>query len=145
MRKHYLIIAVICFTIAIAIVCFAFAAGCLAGDYLGDFTANPYNPNRAASPPGYTSPYSAPQVRQNYGYQTGDTGFNAPKLYDRSGNYRGELSNNPYSPDSISNPYGRYGSEYSPDSVNNPYGAGSVYRSDSPNNEYGTGWIIIGD
>jgi hypothetical protein len=35
--------------------------------------------------------------------------------------YRGQLSSNPYDPNSTSNPYGRYGSPYSPDSVNNPY------------------------
>ena len=37
------------------------------------------------------------------------------------GTYRGKVSSNPYDPDSISNPYGRYGSPYSVDSVNNPY------------------------
>ena len=48
----------------------------------------------------------------------------APKLYDEEGNYRGKLSANPYDPESVSNPYGRYGSEHSADSINNPYGAG---------------------
>jgi hypothetical protein len=38
------------------------------------------------------------------------------------GNWRGKLSSNRYDPDSVSNPYGRNGSEYSPDSINNPYG-----------------------
>ena len=47
--------------------------------------------------------------------------------------------------DSVSNPYGRYGSKYSPDSINNPYGAGSRYRHDSPNNPYGEGLSIYGD
>jgi len=59
--------------------------------------------------------------------------------------YLGQLSSNPYDPDSVSNPYGRYGSPYSSDSINNPYGAGSRYKSDSPNNPYGEGLIIIGD
>ena len=68
-----------------------------------------------------------------------------PSLYDSSGNYRGKLSSNPYDPDSVSNPYGRYGSEYSPDSINNPYGAGSPYRSDSPSNPYGQGLEIYGE
>ena len=62
-----------------------------------------------------------------------------------SPSYRGRLSNNPYLPDSTSNPYGRYGSPYSPDSINNPYGAGSPYRLDSPNNPYGTGLKIYGE
>ena len=70
---------------------------------------------------------------------------NAPSLYDSGGNYRGKLSSNKYDPDSVSNPYGRYGSEYSSDSINNPYGAGNPYRSDSPNNPYGQGLSIYGD
>ena len=69
----------------------------------------------------------------------------APRLYDSQGNYRGKLSANKYDPDSVSNPYGRYGSKYSPDSINNPYGAGSRYRADSPNNPYGQGLEIRAD
>lgn len=69
----------------------------------------------------------------------------APKLYDSQGNYRGKLSSNRYDPESVSNPYGRYGSQYSADSINNPYGAGNPYSSDSPTNPYGTGLMIIGD
>ena len=57
----------------------------------------------------------------------------------------GRLSANRYDPDSISNPYGRYGSRYSPDSINNPHGAGSRFRADSPNNPYGEGWYIVVD
>ena len=106
-----------------------------AGDYLGDYTNNPYNPNRAASPNGYVAP------RAQYQIQT--FGTNSPKLYDKSGNYRGKLSNNPYGPESVSNPYGRYGSPYSQESINNPYGAGSPYRMNSPTNPYGEGWKII--
>lgn len=52
--------------------------------------------------------------------------------------YIGKLSANPYDPDSVSNPYGRYGSPYS------PYGGGNPYRSDSPTNPYGSGWCIKG-
>jgi hypothetical protein len=45
----------------------------------------------------------------------------------------GKLSENPYNPDSTSNPYGEYGSEYSPDSVNNPYGRyGSRFSNENP-------------
>jgi hypothetical protein len=67
----------------------------------------------------------------------------APQLYDEEGNYRGKLSANPYDPESVSNPYGRYGSEHSAESINNPYGAGSKYRSDSPWNPYGVGMKIV--
>lgn len=68
-----------------------------------------------------------------------------PILVDPStGKYLGTLSNNPYDPDSVSNPYGRYGSQYSPDSINNPYGQhGSRYSNQSPNNPYATQAPII--
>jgi hypothetical protein len=65
-------------------------------------------------------------------------------LYDQQGTYRGKLSTNPYDPDSVSNPYGRYGNPYSADSLNNQFGAGNPYRSDSPTNPYGRGWRIEG-
>lgn len=63
-----------------------------------------------------------------------------PHLKDRqTGKYLGDLSANPYDPNSTSNPYGRYGSEYSDDSINNPYGRyGSPYSNDSANNPYAT-------
>lgn len=63
-----------------------------------------------------------------------------PHLADRqTGKYLGNLSANQYDPNSVNNPYGRYGSQYSPDSVNNPYGRyGSRYSNDSPNNPYAT-------
>ena len=70
---------------------------------------------------------------------------NAPKLYDSDGNYRGKLSSNHYDPESVSNPYGRYGNPYSSDSVSNPYGAGNPYRADSPSNPYGEGLSIFSD
>jgi hypothetical protein len=63
-----------------------------------------------------------------------------PHIIDRqTGKYLGNLSANQYDPNSVSNPYGRYGSEYSADSINNPYGQyGSRYSNDSPNNPYAT-------
>lgn len=51
-----------------------------------------------------------------------------PRLYS-GGTYVGELSENRYRPDSISNPYGQYGSRYSPSSVNNPYSPYGQYRT----------------
>lgn len=53
---------------------------------------------------------------------------NPPKLYS-GGKYLGELSSDPYRLDSVSNPYGRYGSPYSLDSVNNPYSRYGQYRT----------------
>lgn len=70
-----------------------------------------------------------------------------PILVDpQTGEYLGTLSNNKYDPDSISNPYGQYGSKYSPDSVNNPFGQyGSTYGSKSATNPYGNNAPIIVD
>lgn len=63
----------------------------------------------------------------------------APIVRGEDGTYLGRLSANPYASDSVSNPYGRYGSRYSPDSVNNPYGTyGSPYSSRSATNPYAT-------
>lgn len=49
---------------------------------------------------------------------------NGPSIYSNQGKYLGNLNSNPYDPNSVSNPYGRYGSTYSSDSPNNPYGRG---------------------
>ena len=38
-----------------------------------------------------------------------------------AGEFRGNLNDNPYDPNSVSNPYGTYGSPYSSKSLNNPY------------------------
>lgn len=64
----------------------------------------------------------APYVRYSDRYAT-----NPPKLY--SGVYLGELSENRYSPESISNRYGIYGNRYSPTSVNNIYGPYGRYSA----------------
>lgn len=62
-----------------------------------------------------------------------------PYLVSPDGKYLGNLSTNPYDPNSVSNPYGRYGSKYSPDSINNPYGNyGSKFSPNSPRNPYAT-------
>jgi hypothetical protein len=53
--------------------------------------------------------------------------------------YLGQLSANPYAPESTGNPYGQYGSPYAPNSVNNPYGPyGSPYSPTSVHNPYAT-------
>jgi hypothetical protein len=70
----------------------------------------------------------------------------APRLYsnDGKGVYLGKLSANPYDQDSISNPYGKYGSPYSQNSVNNPYGTyGSPYSNYSATNPYATSAPVI--
>jgi hypothetical protein len=63
----------------------------------------------------------------------------SPYLVSPDGKYLGNLNKNKYDPNSVSNPYGRYGSKYSADSINNPYGTyGSKYSNKSANNPYAT-------
>ena len=125
----------------------------VAQQYLGQWSTNPYAPNSTANPYGGGSPYGN-TVTNPYGQYgspyssdsaTNPYATNAPRLFDSQGNYSGQLSANPYAPDSTSNPYGQYGSPYSSDSLNNPYGAGSPYSADSPSNPYGNGIGIYGN
>ena len=60
--------------------------------------------------------------------------------------YLGKLSTNKYDTDSISNPYGNYGSKYSTTSIFNEYGTyGSKYSSESAFNTYALEPPIIVD
>ena len=62
-----------------------------------------------------------------------------PSLVGADGTYLGVLSGNRYDPNSVSNPYGRYGSPYSPTSIKNPYSTyGSPYSPNSATNPYAT-------
>jgi hypothetical protein len=69
----------------------------------------------------------------------------SPALYDSStGKYLGNLNNNKYDENSVSNPYGQFGSKYSPDSINNPYSPyGDPYSNKSVNNPYATDAPVI--
>jgi hypothetical protein len=61
----------------------------------------------------------------------------AVPMFAQQPQFLGTLSSNPYGSDSVSNPYGAYGSVYSPSSINNPYGPyGSPYGPLSVNNPY---------
>ena len=120
-------------------------------EYLGNLSANEFDPNSVANQFGAGSPYSSNSVTNEFGIYgspysnqsaTNPFATDAPRLYDQQGNYRGKLSANPYEPDSTSNPYGRYGSPFSPDSIKNPYGAGSPCSPSSPTNPYGRGLRI---
>jgi hypothetical protein len=63
----------------------------------------------------------------------------SPMLVSPEGNYLGNLNLNRYDPDSVSNPYGKYGSKYSPESVNNLFGTyGSPYSPQGVKNPYAT-------
>lgn len=100
--------------------------------------ACPYDQNCLNNPYGAGSPYKTNGLMNPYsqnGSKYSNKSWNnqyatdAPKIYDRKGNYRGKLSTNKYDADSVSNPYGKYGSKYSADSIKNPYGAGSPYSN----------------
>jgi hypothetical protein len=61
----------------------------------------------------------------------------AASLYAPDGTYLGEYSANRFDRNSISNPYGKYGSRYSQDSINNPYSKyGNRNSWQSPYNPY---------
>jgi hypothetical protein len=100
--------------------CLAASAPAAAQTYLGNLSANRFDPDSVANPYGAGSPFAR-------------NGVNNP--YSTYGS--------PFS-DSISNPFGRYGSEFSADSIHNPFGAGNPYAPDSPQNPFGEGWRIIG-
>ena len=52
---------------------------------------------------------------------TSITWAQAPIIVGQDGQYLGRLSANPYDSQSVSNPYGKYGSPYSSYSATNPY------------------------
>jgi hypothetical protein len=57
-----------------------------------------------------------------------------PKLYAPDGTYLGRVNNNQFDSESISNPYGKYGSRFSNTSINNPFSRyGSQFSTQSPN------------
>lgn len=64
---------------------------------------------------------------------------NSPYIVSPDGQFLGNLNNNRYDPNSVANPFGKYGSPYSNNSINNPYGRyGSPYSSHSATNPYAT-------
>ena len=113
----------------IAVLAVFYAPSSMAQNYMGNYTANPSMPAAPPQPPG--------TFNNQYGNDA-----NSPKLYNSQGQYHGNLNSNQYDPNSVSNPYGQYGSKYSPNSINNPYGAGSPYQPDSPTNPYGQGMRV---
>ncbi len=114
------------------------------GLYHGELSSNPYRSDSTSNSYGtYGSRYSSESINNPYSSvgqkAQNEYGYDGPKLYSNDGKYLGRVNKNKYDPESISNPYGRYGSKYSPDSVNNPYGRyGSKYSSESTNNPYAT-------
>ena len=121
---------------SLAVIVFSLSLNAYADQFLGILNGNPYDLKSITNPYGAGSPYKPNSINNPYGIYgspysnrstTNPYTTNAPKIYDKQGNYRGRLSKNPYDPESVSNPYGRYGNPYSSDSINNPYGAGNPY------------------
>lgn len=129
----------------VALLLMAVTVSVPAQDYYGRLTTNPYAQDSISNPYNeYGSPYSAKSLNNPYGagnpYSPKTLG-----IYDSQGNFHGNINTNAFDPDSIHNPYGKYGSPYSTESIKNPYGAGNPYSMDSPSNPYGQGMIIIGE
>lgn len=62
---------------------------------------------------------------------------NSPRLYAPDGSYLGNLNNNRFDPNSVSNPFGQYGNQFSPNSVNNQFGTYGNPYSPQYSNPYG--------
>jgi hypothetical protein len=69
-----------------------------------------------------------------------------PKIIAPNGQYLRRLNANRFDPDSVANPYGRYGNPYG-DTITNPYSRwGSPYSPDGVRNPYSTGGpFLLGD
>jgi hypothetical protein len=124
-------------------------------EYLGNLSENEIHPNSIAEPFSAENPDDPNSITNEFELGPYDNPYspssatnfeavNAPRLYDQEGNDRGRLSVKPYDREWVSNPYGRYGNPYSPDSLNNPFGAGNPYSPGSPTNPYGRGLRIEG-
>ncbi len=136
--------------IFILTICLFFFEGNIAqAQYYGQYSNNQFAPNSVSNQFGeYGSPYSPNSINNPYNSHNFNNQFNhgnngkTYKLYDSNGNFRGNLNNNRFDPDSVANPYGRYGSRFSSESINNPYGAGNRFNDDSPFNQFGDGMEI---
>lgn len=124
------------------------------GEYLGEYSKNPVDPDSTGNPVGKYGSVVSPQSINNpvgrYGSQvspnsaTDPVATDTPRLYSQDGEYLGKLSSNPVDPESISNPVGKYGSVVSPYSVNNPVGRyGSQVSPESANNPLATKAPVI--
>lgn len=83
------------------------------------------------------NPYSPVGARNPYSSDGG-------RVYGADGTYLGRLNANRYDPESVSNPYGTYGSTYSPTSINNPNSVyGSPYSNSSARNPYASAPPVV--
>lgn len=121
-------------------------SGCGAA-YLGKLSCNPYDSESISNPYGrygspygntLTNPYSSFGSPYSSRSWSNPYATDAPRIYASDGTYLGKLSSNRYDPESISNPYGRYGNPYG-NTLMNPYSTyGSPYSSQSWRNPYTT-------
>ncbi|MCH7805215.1 MAG: hypothetical protein IH937_14195 [Acidobacteria bacterium] len=113
-------------------------------NYLGRLSKNKFAPDSTSnkfgiygsrdSPKSINNPYS---IYGSAAQSEFSSGSNSPLIRGEDGTYLGRLNRNRFDADSISNPFGRYGSKFSPDSINNPYGKyGSPYSPYSATNPY---------
>ena len=113
-------------------------------DYLGRFSTNKFAPDSTSNKFGlYGSPYSPKSINNPFSLYGSAAqswfsfGSNSPLIRGEDGAYLGRLNRNRFDADSVSNPFGRYGSKFSLDSINNPYGKyGSPYSPYSATNPY---------
>ena len=87
-------------------------------EYLGNLSANEFDPNSVANPFATANPFSSNsdtnefgRYRNPYSNQSATNPYatDTPMLYDQQGHYRGKLSTNQYDPDSVSNPWSEGG------------------------------------
>jgi hypothetical protein len=63
-----------------------------------------------------------------------------PEIRSKDGKYLGDASSNQFDPNSVSNPFGKYGNQFEKDSINNQFGRyGSPFSDDSVNNPFAKG------
>jgi hypothetical protein len=117
--------------LSLCIVALGFSSAAAQSNYDPAYlTRNPYLGTPLSTTDPRVSQYSSEGALNPYTTAGG-------KIYAQDGTYLGRLNSNRYDPESVSNPYGTYGSPYSSTSINNPYSSyGSPYSSEAATNPY---------
>ncbi|MBI1353425.1 MAG: hypothetical protein GC160_03690 [Acidobacteria bacterium] len=122
------------------------------GSVLGSVNSSGFDSHSMGSPLTYGSTsFSVKSLNNSYG-QAGSqflsTGVNrpydpaalVPKGLAPNADFLGDFSANPTSPNSVSNPYGPYGSRYQPKAIRNPFGTfGNPFSPNGSRNRFGSG------
>ena len=86
------------------------------------YTTPSYTTRRKATVPTARSYTTRNPRRNTYSSDVSSYSYTNPAtVVSPAGEYLGNTSSNKYDPDSINNPYGKFGSKYSNESSNNPY------------------------